>query len=435
VPRYFDGAKVEAQIDSQRVGALFVVDAEAGSAAYRSEFPLAEGPHQFVAKLVDRFGHSSDSIEAPFTVDTVPPRFLSVFPEDGTFVDAASVLISGAVDDEQASVVLFDQHALGGIAQSALPGQFAWSVPLRPGTNAFTLTAIDRAGNATARIVRIVRAAGQLATQVTTPSDGAIVFADNVIVRGTIETDGQRAGVSVNGEPAVLIGDTFHAQVPLSPGANVLEIRVTGLDGRTATQTLSVTREGVRSFRAHATPAIGIAPSRVQFEVVPTGSRPVARIQVDYQGDGSIDFSTTNSGANISFLYTTPGIYSARVLVMDTDGVQELHTVQVVVQDLVKMDQELKGVLQSMLGSLRNGNVDAAVQAFAPGARARYRSLFEAARLTFASAVDSLGTVQDGSIVGSMAEYVMVQDRPSGPKAYFVYLIKAKDGLWRIQQM
>ncbi len=432
---YLEGATVEAQVDAQGVGALFALDAEAGSAAYRPELPLAEGPHHFTAKLVDRFGHSSDSIEAAFTVDTVPPRFLSVLPEDGAIVDAASVVISGAVDDAQASVVLSDQLVLGGIPQPAPPGQFAWSVPLQPGTNVFTVTAVDRAGNADARTLRIVRVAGQVLAQVTIPSDGATVFADSVIVRGTIETSGQRAGVSVNGEPAVLIGDTFHAQVPLSPGANVLEIRVTTLDGQTATRNLTVTREGVRSFRAHAAPAAGIAPSPVRFEVSPTGARAVARIQVDYQGDGSIDFSTTNPGAEIRFVYTAPGVYGARVLVMDADGVQELHTVQVVVQDLVKVDQEVKEVLQSMLGSLRSGNVDAAVQAFAPSVRARYRGLFEAARLASASAVDSLGTVQDGSILGSMAEYVMVQDRPSGPKAYFVYLIKAKDGLWRIQQM
>ena len=119
----------------------------------------------------------------------------------------------------------------------------------------------------------------------------------------------------------------------------------------------------------------------------------------------------------------------------DAAGAQESHDVQVVVQDLATLDQDLRAVVATMLSDLRAGDLEAALHAFSPAVRPRYRALFELARTNLAGAVDGLGIVQDGSIVGPLAEYVMVQDRPTGPKAYFVYFIRARDGLWRIQQM
>lgn len=435
LPSYLHDARVSAQIDGQQVGHRFQMDADAGSATYRPEAPLGEGSHRFAASLQDRFGHASEPVEISLAVDTVAPAFLHVAPDDGSVVSTSQITLAGTVDDALATVVLENAGTIGAVTLPALPGVFSFSVPVQPGSNVFTLSAVDRAGNVTARTIRIVRIADQIAATVAAPADGATVLADSVIVRGTVSAGGQRVGVSVNGEPAVLIGDTFYAQVPLQPGPNVLEVRVTGADGGVSTRSLTVTRQGSRLFRAHVWPATGIAPSAVRFQAVPQGTRSAVRIQIDYQGDGSIDHSTNDPSAELRFTYATPGVYNARMLVTDTAGYVESHTLQVVVQDLATVDQELKAVLHSMLSSLRAGQLDAALHAFSPAVRARYRPLFELARPSLAFAVDGLGTVQNGSIVGSMAEYVMVQDRTSGPKAYFVYLIRAKDGLWRIQQM
>jgi len=435
LPDYLEGARIESSLDGQEVGARFALDVAAASAAYRPEVALEQGAHRIVARLIDRFAHRSAAIDSTFTVDSVAPVIVTMTPGDGTVSTAAQAIVSGSVDDLAARVVLENQAALGAVQLPAAPGTFAFAIPLQPGSNLFTFSAIDPAGNVGSRTLRLVRAAEQIGATVSEPADGATVQADSVVVRGTVDAGGQRVGVSINGEPAFVVGNAFHAQVPLQPGVNTLEVRVVGADGRQITRTLGVTRQGTRAFRVSAWPAIGIAPSNVRFAVGPLGTRTVKRIQIDFQGDGIMDLSTTDPAAEPRFTYATPGVYRARVLVTDTVDDTEVHFVQVVVQELAVLDQELKALLGGMLASLRAGDIDSALRMFAPGVQARYRSLFELARPNLMSAVDRLGTIQDGSIVGTMAEYVMVQDRPSGPKAYFVYLTKGRDGLWRIQQM
>lgn len=432
---YLDRLRLDARLDAREVGSRFTVDTMEGSAVYRPDTALADGAHRLIARMLDRFGHASPPLETVVTVDTVAPIFLAVTPADGTIVDSARATITGTVDDRQASVVLENLVAIGGTVLPAEAGQFAFSVPLRPGSNQFVLSAIDRAGNVTRRALRIDRIGAAIGVVVASPSDGTTVQADSVIVQGTLDAGGQRAGVSINGEPATLIGNGFYAQVALHPGSNLLEIRVTSADGVLLTRTVTVTRQGERSFQARAWPAVGIAPHDVSFDVDELGVRAAATIRIDYQGDGTVDFSTTDPSAQPRFTYQVPGVYTARVTVTDAAGEQESHDVQVVVQDLATLDQDLRALVGTMLSDLRAGDLEAALHAFSPGVRSRYRALFELARTNLAGAVDGLGIVKDGSIAGPLAEYVMVQDRPTGPKAYFVYLIRARDGLWRIQQM
>jgi hypothetical protein len=432
---YLERATLLAELDGEQVGGRFAFDRAERRASYQPVAPLSQGEHRLLAKLQDQFGHRSNILDARFTVDTVAPEFVSISPADGTLHGAAQIVISGEVNDPEARVVLADAQSLGGVEMPAAPGQFAFSVPLQPGANSFTLSAIDRAGNVATRTLRLTRVIEALAATLLAPADGASVNADSVIVRGTVEAGGTRVGVSINGEPASLIGNAFYAQVPLDPGANLLTVRLTAPDGRVSTRSVTVTRSGIRSFRAHAVPSSGIAPSEVRFQASATAERSIARVQVDYQGDGSLDASTTNPAADLRHTYAVPGVYNARVVVTDPFGYQEIHIVQIVVQDLAAVDRELKGIVQTMLTSLRAGDLDTAVRAFAPSNQPRFRSLFESARSNLAAAVDSLGVLQDGSITGSMAEYVMVQDHPAGPKAYFIYLMRARDGLWQIQQM
>src|SRR5690606_3883327 len=133
-------------------------------------------------------------------------------------------------------------------------------------------------------------------------------------------------------------------------------------DGVLLTRTVTVTRQGERSFQARAWPAVGIAPHDVSFDVDELGVRAAATVRIDYQGDGTVDFSTTDPSANPRFTYQVPGVYTARLIVTDTAGEQESHDVQVVVQDLATLDQHLRAVVATMLSDLRAGDLEAALR-------------------------------------------------------------------------
>jgi len=76
---------------------------------------------------------------------------------------------------------------------------------------------------------------------VTAPADMAVVDTETVEVRGSVEP--AAASVRVLGQPADVRGGTFRAEVPLQPGANVIDVMASAR-GRAASMTaVRVTRE------------------------------------------------------------------------------------------------------------------------------------------------------------------------------------------------
>jgi Glucodextranase, domain B/PASTA domain len=76
---------------------------------------------------------------------------------------------------------------------------------------------------------------------VTEPADMAVVQAETVEVRGSVEPAG--ASVRVLGDEADVSGGTFSAQVALEPGANVIDVIATARGRGTAMTAFRVTRE------------------------------------------------------------------------------------------------------------------------------------------------------------------------------------------------
>jgi Glucodextranase, domain B/PASTA domain len=89
---------------------------------------------------------------------------------------------------------------------------------------------------------RAQRPAPAVGLRVTAPDDMAVVRAETVDVRGTVEPAG--AAVIVLGQRApVSGGGSFSATVPLEPGANVIDVMATAAGRGPALTAFRVTRE------------------------------------------------------------------------------------------------------------------------------------------------------------------------------------------------
>jgi Glucodextranase, domain B/PASTA domain len=88
---------------------------------------------------------------------------------------------------------------------------------------------------------RAQRALVPVELDISAPADMAVVQSEAVEVRGTVEPAG--ANVRVLGEPADVSGGTFSAQVPLDPGANVIDVIATARGRGAAMTAFRVTRE------------------------------------------------------------------------------------------------------------------------------------------------------------------------------------------------
>ncbi len=88
---------------------------------------------------------------------------------------------------------------------------------------------------------RAARASAPVALEVSVPSDTAVVRGDSVDVTGSVRP--ADSAVRVLGRPASVSGGTFTANVPLEPGANVIDVMASARGRDPALTALRVTRE------------------------------------------------------------------------------------------------------------------------------------------------------------------------------------------------
>lgn len=421
---YFKTYGLIAHLNGEEVGGSFQLVPDSSEARYVSPSRLPEGTNTFTARVKDAFGHESGAISNSFVVDTTAPRFVTLSPADGTIVQSAQVVVQGTTDDASATVVL------NGVTQNS--SSFAFPLILAPGLNALTVSAIDPAGNTANAVLRLTLV--PVSVSIAAPSTGASVSGDAVIVTGTYQGP-PNTGITVNGVVAATDGSRFYAQVALKSGSNVIAVSATSPEGASVTQSVSVTASGPGQIQLLATPTQGIAPLPVTFGAL-SDTPVIARIEADYDGDGTVDFTSADPDAVMEHTYPTPGVYEARFAVTDVQGATHPFTGLVVVNSLASMDAMLRGVYTGMLTKLRAGDIDGALTYFTAGTATKYRTVFStigAANLP--SVVDRLGTIDDGTISDQFAEYVLVRNKPAGPQAYLVYLIRGQDGVWRIDGM
>lgn len=239
VDAYTQSFTFDATLNGSAIGSLFSLANR--EALYIPPTRLPEGLNLFSAQAKDVFGHLSNRINGQVTIDTIPPKFLSIAPADGSTLTIATVTVSGKLDDPTASVML--QNAAGTVLNVG-GATFSFAVTLAQGLNTFTLTAQDPAGNAT-RISYGLTFNQPILINVTKPSDGAVLTGTSTTVAGVLSAP-PGTTVRVNGIVASVNADgSFSVAVPLSPGSNTLSVVATAPDGRTVTRTLTVTVETV----------------------------------------------------------------------------------------------------------------------------------------------------------------------------------------------
>ena len=94
-PAYYSSYSLTALLNNQPIGNLFKFDSVLGQANYTPASRLPEGQNTLTAQAKDSFGHISNSVTNTFTIDTIPPKFLTVTPAEGTVFTTPLVTIQG----------------------------------------------------------------------------------------------------------------------------------------------------------------------------------------------------------------------------------------------------------------------------------------------------------------------------------------------------
>jgi hypothetical protein len=109
---------------------------------------------------------------------------------------------------------------------------------------------------------RSTSGAARVQLSLDSPGDGAVVQAAIVEVRGRVRPRG--AAVEVAGRPAAVSGGAFSVDIPLSAGANVIDVAATAADARPAVAALRVLRDNRVTVPALAGQDPDVAQARLE---------------------------------------------------------------------------------------------------------------------------------------------------------------------------
>ena len=422
---YFAAYQLSATLNAQPVGAQFAFHASAAEATFTPVTRLPEGKNSFSAQATDRFGHQSSREAITFTVDTIPPKFLTLAPAEGSVLANPNILIQGTIDDPTATV------SLAGMGINRNGVSFSFPVVLLPGLNTYNLSATDPAGNVTVVVLHLTLAT--VSVSIASPSNGATINADNVSVSGTFQGPAN-TGITVNGIAAIVTGSTFIvAAVPLQPGANTLTAVATAPNRQSAAQTVSVTSTGPAPVHVTASIAQGLAPLDVAFTVSNTTGKGLLVVQADFVGSGSFGFFSP--GAPLSNRYTAPGTYRAVFNIVDSTGASFRQTVTIVVQDPAQVDQLLRQTWAGFTAALASRDTPQALQYLTRQGKEKYGPVFDVLRPNMTQIVGQFSVLQPVTVGDTVGSYAVNRTVNGVNRLFFVYFLRDADGVWRLDSM
>ncbi|MCP4702343.1 MAG: hypothetical protein GY862_36605 [Gammaproteobacteria bacterium] len=284
-----------------------------------------------------------------------------------------------------------------------------------------------------------VSAAVLLEIAVTSPSDGAVIAANQVRVEGTYSGP-MNTGIAVNGVVALTDGGRFIADnVPLSAGENTLVAKAVSLADGIGSPAVGIQVQSLGEapvLRLSVSDSgMGIAPLAVSFEYDFTAAGAAQHLSLDFEGDGAADF-TAGGGADFpEHIYNAPGWYFPSLAVTDASGALHAAEAAVLVQDGAAMDTLFNALWNGMNNALTASDASAALNYLNVAAQYKYAPIFEVLLPHMPEIIASYSPLLRASISGKIGEYAINRTIDGQLRIFFIYFLKGADGVWHLDSM
>jgi hypothetical protein len=405
---------------------------------------VGAGAYSLTAKATDNTGGVGTSAVVPITVATnaLPTVTLTAPARGDRYFAPATIALSADAQDTDGVIAGVDFYADGTlVGHASLPPYRATWDGVAAGTYAISAKATDNAGGSATSVPVSVTVAGAPSLSIDAALAGATIDDDNILVRGFVSAPAN-AAVTVNGVVTHIddLGRFQANDIPLTPGVNTITAVVTTQDGQSSSQSLTINSTGAGAFVVHAAPTEGLESLQVTFTVEdPTGTL-FKQIFVDLDGDGFPNLILTPDqfvDGKVTIRATYPvGTWLAVLTAYDEqDRVIYSTSKSIVVRIPAILQNDLRGVYDGMVTRLRAGNIPGALTAFTGSAYEKYNAVFTQLQPSLASLVDQLGELQEVTFNMDLAEFSFVRNTPDGPQKFMLYMIRAEDGIWRIDGM
>jgi len=271
---------------------------------------------------------------------------------------------------------------------------------------------------------------------ITAPGAGTSINKAMTMVRGAFKSDTNDIGVVVNGIIAELSGKEWIANgVPLTVGTNVIIAIVADSFGNSSSASITVnTSDTTRKVKLSANITSGIAPLGILFSATTGMPNQIGSYQMDFNGDGVVDY-TGAAFDNMTYTYTTEGVYYPAVTVTDIQGNTYSDTVAVTVTNKAEIEALLKTKWERMKEALKKKDTESALGYFVERSKEKYRPVFEALKDQLPAILNTFVEFNVTDVYEYIAEYEIVANENGVLFSYPGLLVKDGSGIWKFRDL
>jgi PKD repeat protein len=276
-----------------------------------------------------------------------------------------------------------------------------------------------------------------LAIRITGPVEGEVINKARTMGRGTFQSGAQDVGITVNGVVADLTGNQWVANnVPLTQGENIVKALIRDTTGNTAETSITVYTGYIsQAIRLSANITGGMAPLKTYFSVSTELFSPITNYQMDFEGDGIVDYSGETFD-NINYTYTAEGIFYPTITITDSQGNTYSDTIAITVLSKTDVDTVLKSRWEGMKEVLAKKDVERGLNYFHDASKDVYRKAFNVIIDELPQIISQMQNIEMVYLMDQVAKYrinrVHDTDGIFQTITYYIYFTKDDGGVWRI---
>lgn len=271
---------------------------------------------------------------------------------------------------------------------------------------------------------------------ITWPTTGAVLPKGKVQVVGTV-TGPVNTGVAIGDNRAYVQNGVFVTpEITLDSTVTSLTATATTMDGLSASANLAVSVSTAEpdATLTTATP-VGFSPLPVRFRLGVKNGLTLQSVSVDFDSNGSIEFTGSTTGDIPTFTYPAPGTYTATATLTFSGHAPVAVTHRVIVLALADQRTAICSTYAHLRARLIAQDAQGAGYALMGKLKARLMPLFNALGSTMPSVAANLGVLADGLIGFDTADLTAVRDLTTEVRGYPIHFTRDGKGVWRIDAM